>query len=175
MDFLNDSVNLDQLPKVQQTELKKISPDYLKVLRIELLITSLIGLVVASAILFFVDSFQKPLWVVAVGSAWFFLSLLQYFIQQKGFEARGYAIRDRDIVYQSGWLIRKLRTCPFNRVQHSSVSSGPLERKFHLATLILYTAGNDASDLRISGLHESEAVMLKEWINKKLVDEQPEG
>lgn len=173
MDFLNDSVNLDQLPHVERIELKKISPDYLKVLRIELAITSFIALMIATVIVIFVDNLQTPLWISVIAGGWFLLGLLQFFIQQKSFEATGFVIRDHDMVYQSGWLIRKLRTCPFNRVQHSSVSSGPLERKFHLATLILYTAGSDASDLRISGLHESEAVMLKEWINKKVVDEQP--
>lgn len=175
MDFLNNSVNLDQLPQVQQMELKRISPDYLKVLRIELLISSLIVLIIISVLIYFIDELQKPLWTTLIGAVWLFLSVLQYFIQKKAFEATGFVIRDRDIIYRSGWLTRKLRTCPFNRVQHSSVSSGPLERKFHLATLILYTAGTDASDLRISGLQESEAVMLKEWINKKVVDEQAEG
>ena len=174
MEFLNDAVRLGQLPQVQQTELKKISSDYLKILRIELLISSLVVLVIIAILILFINPLQKPVWIVVIAVSWFGLSILQYLIQQKSFNATGFAIRERDMVYQSGWLIRKLRTCPFNRVQHSSVSSGPLERKYKLATLILYTAGSDASDLRISGLQESEAVSLKEWINKKVVDEEPE-
>lgn len=82
-----------------------------------------------------------------------------------------YAVREKDILFRSGWIVRKIRTCPFNRIQHSSISSGPLERRYGLSTLILYTAGTDDSDVRIAGLPGTEAVTLKEWINKKVTDE----
>jgi len=139
------------------------------------MISSAVVFLIAAVLIFFIAVLQKPIWITVIAISWLLLSLLQYFLQQKAFSACAYAIRDKDILYQSGWLIRILRTCPFNRIQHSSVNSGPLERKFNLSTLILYTAGTDASDVRIPGLQESEAIALKEWINKKVVDEEQQG
>jgi|SRR5688572_4106404 len=171
MEFLNPTVNIELLPHIEKAELKPISPSFLKVLRIELLISSTIVLLVAAVCIFFIKVLQQPRWILLIGLTWLLLAVLQWIIQQKSFHVMAYAVRERDILFRSGWIIRKIRTCPFNRIQHSSISSGPLERKYGLATLILYTAGTDDSDVRISGLPAEEAATLKEWINKKVTDE----
>ena len=171
MEFLNPPVNLELLPRIESEGLKPISPSFLKVLRIELLISSCIILVIAAICIYFIKLLQQPRWVVLIGGIWFLLTAMQWFLQQKTFNMMAYAVRERDILFRSGWIVRKIRTCPFNRIQHSSISSGPLERKYGLATLILYTAGTDDSDVRIAGLSATEAATLKEWVNKKVTDE----
>ncbi len=171
MEFLNPPVNIELLPQIESTDLKPISPSFLKVLRIELLISSFIVLLIAVICIYFIKPLQKPLWIFLIAGTWILLAVMQWFIQQKSFYVMAYSVREKDILFRSGWIVRKIRTCPFNRIQHSSISSGPLERKYGLATLILYTAGTDDSDVRIAGLPATEAATLKEWINKKVTDE----
>ena len=172
MEFLNPPVNIELLPQIEKADFKPISPSFLKVLRIELLISSLIVLLIAVICIYFIKPLQQQRWIVLIGALWVVLAILQWIIQQKSFHAMAYVVREKDIIFRSGWIIRKIRTCPFNRIQHSSISSGPLERKYDLATLILYTAGTDDSDVRIAGLPSAEAATLKEWINKKVTDEE---
>ncbi len=88
------------------------------------------------------------------------------------YRRRAYALRTRDIIYRKGWIFRSTTTVPFNRIQHTEVSQGPLERRFKLATLRIYTAGSSTSDLAIPGLDEEKAGELREFIaNKAAVDE----
>jgi membrane protein YdbS with pleckstrin-like domain len=171
MEFLNPPVNIGELPKIEEVELKPVSPSYLAVLRIELLISSIILLLIAVICIYFIRPLQQPRMILLIAVVWVLLVCFQFYVQQRSFSIMAYAIRDKDILFRRGWLVRKFRTCPFNRIQHSSISSGPLERRYGLSTLILYTAGTDDSDVRIAGLLASEALTLKEWINKKVTDE----
>ncbi len=84
---------------------------------------------------------------------------------------KAYAIREKDVIYRSGWIIQSTHTCPFNRIQHSAVTIGPFEKRFGLASLVLYTAGSNEADLRIRGLQEATAWTLKNGSPKKIADE----
>jgi len=57
---------------------------------------------------------------------------------------------------------------PFNRIQHVETSSDPLDRKFDLATLQLFTAGGSSGDLKIDGLGKDVAEQLRAFILKKV-------
>lgn len=97
---------------------------------------------------------------------WGFISTL------KGFHNKAYALREKDIVYRSGWLWKQTTTAPFNRVQHVSIDQGPIERQFDLAKLKIYTAGGKTSDMSIPGLAPETANQLKEYIVKKTEEEK---
>ncbi len=79
-----------------------------------------------------------------------------------------FAVRDHDVIFQKGWLIRSIKICPFNRIQNCSIQSGPLERKWGLASLTLYTAGSTGADMRIPGLKQDEAERLRQYILSKI-------
>ena len=81
---------------------------------------------------------------------------------------KGYAVRDKDIVYKSGVFWRSVTTIPFNRIQHVEKSSTPLDRKFNLATLQLFTAGGTGGDLNIHGLPAKTAEKLRTFILNKV-------
>ncbi len=84
-----------------------------------------------------------------------------------GYKKRSYALRERDLTYKKGWIFYSITTIPFNRIQHTEVSQGPIERKFSLSTLKIYTAGGSTSDLSIPGLEPEEAQALRDFISKK--------
>jgi membrane protein YdbS with pleckstrin-like domain len=47
---------------------------------------------------------------------------------------------------------RSIINIPRSRVQHSDVSQGPLERRYKLGTLVVYTAGTQHSEVKLAGL-----------------------
>lgn len=80
----------------------------------------------------------------------------------------GYAIRDKDIIYKSGVFWQTVTAIPFNRIQHVEKSSTPLDRRFGVATLQLFTAGGSGGDLKIHGLPAQLAEKLRVFILEKV-------
>ena len=78
--------------------------------------------------------------------------------------AKKMALRDHDIAFRSGLWWHKTVLLPRNRVQHIELSSGPLQRKFGLASLKFYTAGGAAVDLQIDGLSHEQAQSLRDHV-----------
>lgn len=80
----------------------------------------------------------------------------------------GYAIRDKDILYKSGVFWQTITVIPFNRIQHVEKSSTPLDRRFDIATLQLFTAGGSGGDLKIHGLSATTAENLRVFIIERV-------
>jgi len=80
----------------------------------------------------------------------------------------GYAVRDKDILYKSGVFWQAVTVIPFNRIQHVEKSSTPLDRRFGIATLQLFTAGGSGGDLKIHGLSATTAENLRGFIIEKV-------
>lgn len=75
--------------------------------------------------------------------------------------AFGYAEREDDLLVRRGVMFRSIVVVPYGRMQFTDVSSGPLQRKYGLATVQLHTA-SASTDATISGLLEPEAARLKD-------------
>ena len=78
----------------------------------------------------------------------------------------GYAVRERDVLYRSGVLWRSASLVPFNRVQHTQVASGLLDRRFGLASLTVYAAGSGG--LTIPGLGAETAEDLRAYATERI-------
>lgn len=61
-----------------------------------------------------------------------------------------------------GVVFRHVISVPRARVQHTDVERGPIERRFGLATLVVYTAGHDDSEIRLEGLEHGVALALRD-------------
>lgn len=85
-----------------------------------------------------------------------------------GYRKKGYALRERDISYKEGVLWKSHTVIPFNRIQHSEVTQGPIQSVFELSSISIYTAGGGASDLTITGLQQKEAHQIKDFLLQKL-------
>ncbi len=51
---------------------------------------------------------------------------------------------------------------PRSRVQHLDIHNGPMERKRHLATLVIHTAGTQSHALKQGGFSLEDATMLRD-------------
>lgn len=63
-----------------------------------------------------------------------------------------YRIDTNGLEIRRGVYWRTITSVPRSRVQHTDVSQGPLERRFGLGTLIVYTAGTAHSQVSLPGL-----------------------
>ncbi len=81
---------------------------------------------------------------------------------------RGYAVRERDIVFRSGWLWRRISLVSYSRIQHVEVGQGPMQRQFEVSWIKLFTAGGALGDLTINGLAAEEAARVEQWIGERI-------
>ena len=64
--------------------------------------------------------------------------------------------------YEHGWKWRHQISVPRSRIQHTDVTQGPYERRFGLATLVVYTAGTEHASISIEGLSHQTALTLRD-------------
>jgi membrane protein YdbS with pleckstrin-like domain len=78
------------------------------------------------------------------------------------YDALRFAVDDHGISIQRGIFWRSRIALPRIRVQHSDVSQGPLQRRFGVATLKLYTAGSRFTKIELPGLAHDDALALRD-------------
>jgi len=69
---------------------------------------------------------------------------------------------DDGLEYAHGWLWRHHVSVPRSRIQHTDVTQGPYERRFGLATLVVYTAGTEHAAIPIEGLSHGTALAFRD-------------
>lgn len=75
-----------------------------------------------------------------------------------------YRIDEQAIEIRSGVFIRRVTTVPRSRVQHTDVGQGPIERRFGLGTLVVYTAGSHFARVGLPGLEYGTAVATRDML-----------
>jgi membrane protein YdbS with pleckstrin-like domain len=68
------------------------------------------------------------------------------------------------LLMRYGILFVEERAVPVRRMQHVDLVRGPIERLFGLATLVVFTAGNEGSAFRVPGLLVGRAQELRDRI-----------
>jgi membrane protein YdbS with pleckstrin-like domain len=168
MTFTNDPIETALLPQVATLELQAPDPRYRRLLRLEWRISALFLFAVAAALFYFIPDWRDRTAMTVTGAALGLLLAAWYFYIELGWPWRGYALRMHDVVYRSGLIFRDLKVCPFNRIQNCSLSRGPLDRRYGVATLVLYTAGSNGADLRLPGLPYESAESIREFLLNRI-------
>ena len=167
MNFSNQPVYPAELPTMREISFHPLEKENLLVERISFAITLIVVIAIALPFFYFIDFLREPVIIIIALVLLLLFSLLAWFTTNIDFSYSGYALREKDLLYRSGWFIRKQKVVMLNRVQHVSVQSGPIERKFGLASISIYTAGASQADFTIKGIKEETAQNIKEWINKQ--------
>lgn len=168
MSFSNLPIPEEGLPQVQSVPLKHIHPDYLKTLRMTWLITFTILLAGVITLYVLVNELQNG-FAIAIGMvAYLLVTCFTVIAGTRSFKRKKYAVREKDILYSTGWLFQSLHMVPFNRLQHCAVNMGPIEREFGLASVSLYTAASEGKDITIHGLKQEEAEQIRNLIIQQI-------
>ena len=164
--FENPEIPIENLPGTDHVQWKELDPAYKRLRQVQ---SALALLLVALPLLFITITADFDfLRSAVVWSAWAVVGATLLTWPTIAIPKRGYVIRDRDILFRKGVVWRSVTAVPFNRIQHVETSNTPLDRKFDLATLQLFTAGGSSGDLKIDGLSASVAEQLRIYILRKV-------
>lgn len=165
MSFQNTQVDLNELPAAEHLLFEPLAPAYVReVLTQSVILWSvLLGLSVLPMWLVPEDVPFEP-YLVWLPLPIACLGVLFSWIGVLAAHAKGLALRDHDIAFRSGLIWRKTILLAFSRIQHIELSSGPLQRRYGLASLKFFTAGGLNVDMRIDGLRRDEAEQLRSAI-----------
>ena len=105
-----------------------------------------------------------PLLIVAIGAT------LVWVWPEACFRRLRYGIDATGIAIERGILWRSRIALPRARIQHTDVSQGPLQRRFGVATLKLYTAGSRYTKIELPGLAHADALALRDALLAKSGD-----
>lgn len=83
------------------------------------------------------------------------------------YAAFSYALRQDDLLVQSGVLFKRWSAIPFHRIQHVDTRQGPMERLFGLSRLLVYTAAGVSADGSIPGLGAAQAERLRDELSRR--------
>lgn len=75
-----------------------------------------------------------------------------------------YRVDEEGIEIRRGVYWRHVIDVPRNRVQHTDVSQGPLERHFGLGTLVMFTAGTEHARVTLGGLDHALAIRIRDHL-----------
>jgi uncharacterized protein len=116
-----------------------------------------------------VTSGREPGWSALLQLiAWLVLALigLVFAIRwpARAYRHTSYRIDDQGIEIRKGVYWRVVINVPRSRVQHIDVSQGPIERRYGLGTLVIYTAGTEHAKVELEGLEHGRALLIREHL-----------
>jgi hypothetical protein len=167
--FTNDVLDTKNLPKYERIQLTLLHKKYAFVVLIHSLITYLI----LTSILFFLvleipDLVAFRMTIVVV---FLFLIGINAVYRYLKLKSKAYAFRTHDVVFRNGVVSLETMIIPYNRVQHVALQEGFISRYLGLATVQVFTAGGNSSDLEIPGILKAEAEDIKQLLMGKIQKE----
>lgn len=166
LDFTNDTLDIGNLPKYEEVPLNAVSKKYWKVVVINLAISLFILAIGLAALLYFSIASRPYIYVIIIGYIVF--SILLFVMYKTDINRRGYAVREKDILYRSGIIAISTTIIPFSRIQHIALDEGFLSRMYNLGQLRIFTAGGSSGSLHIPGINIDLARQIKETLMKQI-------
>lgn len=169
-EFTNELIDIKTLPKFEEIQYNVLHPKYFRVILINICIFFFILLLGIISVLYInKEIFTNRIWLL-IGIIYPIYLIVMILYYNLSFKKRGYAFRTHDVIYKSGLIRETTVIIPNNRVQHVALHQGFFSRLFGLATIELFTAGGNSSDLKIPGLVYEEALCIKSMISLKIND-----
>ncbi len=133
-----------------------------------LLRLSVVGLPLYGAIGVGIASISQPAIGAVVGAVLVLFNLLMsIFWPPLQYAAFRYAVREHDLIVQSGVFFRRWSSVPLTRIQHVDSRQGPLERMFGVQRLLVFTAAGVSADGVIPALTEANATTLRDALSRR--------
>ncbi len=162
--FENNTVEIDQIPQYQEIEFSALHNNYKKIVQVNTIFTLIIGIVVCCALFFLIDEIEKFYVIVPILIITIFLAVFPLISYKK----KKYAFRKHDVLFKKGLIFKSTHISPYIRLQHVVIKQGWYAKKMGLATLVMYTAANNFSDISIPGLTLKEAERWKSYLMNRI-------
>ncbi|MCJ8302266.1 PH domain-containing protein [Shewanella sp.] len=156
----SDWLGFDQIP------LTPVDPRHYTQVLCETIIATLVLFSALSVFIIFVAEFPilvaLPVLLV-LGLAFSVITWVRY----AHAKSIAFAVCDHELLMQKGIVWFKRISLPYTRLQHISLSQGPLERKFGLHTLKCFSAGSGSAEIELPGLESRTAEKLRQHLLAK--------
>lgn len=148
-------------------DLRPVEPGYRNALRLQAAIFWT-PLLIGSLILYgtVLDEFAAGVLVPVVIFLLAFSSVT--YAPERLYRRLGYALDERLLRIVRGWLFQTDTVVPFVRVQHIDVKSGPIDKLFGIASLVVHTAGTHNSVVSLPGLKPGRAAEIRDAIRAEI-------
>jgi membrane protein YdbS with pleckstrin-like domain len=97
-----------------------------------------------------------PLLTIVIGGT------LSWIWPEAHFRHLRFGMDESGISIERGIFWRSRISVPRVRIQHTDVSQGPLQRRYGVGTLKLYTAGSQYTKIELPGLAHAEAIAVRD-------------
>lgn len=167
--FSNSERATHTLPTVQGMHFEALSPHYIKVVCIQL-IAGLAVPLLAIGLMFMTlqgeaeNAITSPMFIYGLPVVLIAAGCFMFLAGIREARRKAYCIREHDIAFRHGLFIRRLLIQPLLRVQHVEVSQNPLEARWDLATVKLYSAGGFRYTFAIPGLPRPDAERIHQYV-----------
>jgi membrane protein YdbS with pleckstrin-like domain len=147
--------------------LHQLDPNTIRVDRIaSWIFTSVVGVFLLIQLV--VNLFGSP-WRIVLGVALTigvggFFAWLSHRWPEISYRHTFYRVDAEGLEIRRGVAWRHTIIVPKSRVQHTDVSQGPLQRRYALGTLIVYTAGTDHAKVELPGLSHARALRIRDHL-----------
>jgi len=168
MKYENPFIPYSEIPKYAQVSLHPVELTYKKVLYISWMIAYTILFAILATLFILIKPLQINWLIALVAAALLLVISVTIASIEIGFKNKAWALREKDIQFKKGWLFQTTYIIPFNKVQHCELVSGPIGRKYGLASIKINTASSNNIDISIRGLKQETAEQLKAFIMEKL-------
>jgi membrane protein YdbS with pleckstrin-like domain len=105
---------------------------------------------------------------IVISAVWFGVTLLMTWAARRwpvvSHRHASYRLDPLGIQIRRGVIWRAVVNIPRSRVQHTDVAQGPLERKYGLGRLIIYTAGSSHAQVTVHGLDHQVALRVRDLL-----------
>ncbi|WP_416140411.1 PH domain-containing protein [Halomonas sp. HK25] len=162
MSFRNPAIDPEALPTLASLPLSPVSPRLAPCQAVMVLVRWLV--VTAVVLLFPVGDEALAHWQPWLASATGGLGLIAVALGWVEARRRAYGLREHDLIYRRGLLVRRTQVLPLVRLQHVETLSHPVERAFGLVRLACFTAGGRGADLVLEGLPALRAEAVKQHL-----------
>ena len=165
-DFINETIDIAQLPKFEEIEFSVLHPNYWKVTLISLTVFFLVMGLALGLVLYFNEELSPFIFQLSIVFA--VVLLLVLFFSRISFKKKGFAFRTHDVLFRYGIIATNTLVIPYNRVQHVALHEGLVSRFFGLAKIQIFTAGGSSSDIEIPGIAKEQAESIKQLLMGKI-------
>lgn len=132
----------------------------------ESLVASLLVFTLLSVFIIFVATVPTLVALPIISALAMVLSTICYFRYAHA-KSIGYGVCSDELLMQKGVIWFKRISLPYTRLQHISLTQGPIERKFGLHTLKCFSAGSGSAEIELPGLESRTAEKLRQHLLAK--------
>lgn len=127
------------------------------------------ALVLAIGAVCLIFVFSAPVWVTylvcgVLGLVVLILAATAIWWPRIAYRFISYRVDAKGLEIKKGVLWRRVISIPSSRIQHTDLTQGPIERKYGLARLVVYTAGAMFCRVELSGLSYATAEKIRDFL-----------